>query len=467
MLLTHSIGWQQKVGFLMGASKSLGVYLVLYVASKNCVGKQVMTNAVTNVYIDMEGSGTTTSTNTHRHSLNRIAWLLSSYSTVTSVFDTIGSSCVESTHSLSTPVICADPDQASAHPGPFLCASIELSCANRVTMASGLLSHLPSVPYPPSQAGRWSPVTSTINWCEEDYYATVYSAEVVNTLTNLLFMYLAAKGIYSCVKDEHDKVFIVAYIGYLLTGTGSFFFHSTLKYPMQLIDELSMIYTTCLMNYATFSFSRTPRFRLALASGLTFLALFITLYYHYLQDPTFHQITYAILTIIVFFRAVWVMEVNMRPRFRRNRKSEDSSSLRSNSVRVGAEKAELEREDERDRAILRQMWTMIAWGLSIFLGGFLLWHLDREHCHTLRNWRRQIGMPWGFFLELHGWWHIMTGTGGYFYIVWCTWLRHCLNYRQDDYELIWPRWLSMPVVSRQCRSRGTDDHGMHKSKKQI
>lgn len=28
-------------------------------------------------------------------------------------------------------------------------------------------SWLPSVPYPPSRDGYWSPVTSTLNWCEE------------------------------------------------------------------------------------------------------------------------------------------------------------------------------------------------------------------------------------------------------------------------------------------------------------
>lgn len=167
--------------------------------------------------------------------------------------------------------------------------------------------------------------------------------------------------------------------------------------PMQLVDELSMIYTTCLMNYATFSFSRSPRFRIALASALTFLASFITVYYHYLQDPTFHQTAYAILTIIVFFRAVWVMEINMRPRFKKSRTGTGREEKRTREQR---------REDLRDRDILQRMWTMIAWGLSIFLGGFLLWHLDRVHCSTLRRWRREIGMPWGFLLEFHGWWYV-------------------------------------------------------------
>jgi hypothetical protein len=45
--------------------------------------------------------------------------------------------------------------------------------------------------------------------------------------------------------------------------------------------------------------------------------------------------------------------------------------------------------------------------------------------------------------------HLMTGTGAYFYLVWGIWLRHCLNYRQDEYELLWPNWMTMPVVVKQ------------------
>jgi len=47
--------------------------------------------------------------------------------------------------------------------------------------------------------------------------------------------------------------------------------------------------------------------------------------------------------------------------------------------------------------------------------------------------------------------HLMTGTGAYYYIVWGVWLRHCLNYRQDEYELYWPNFWTMPqVVKRQA-----------------
>lgn len=42
-------------------------------------------------------------------------------------------------------------------------------------------------------------------------------------------MWLGVKGILSCRRYGHDQVFSVAYGGYLIVGTGSFLFHSTLK----------------------------------------------------------------------------------------------------------------------------------------------------------------------------------------------------------------------------------------------
>ncbi|KAF2833060.1 alkaline ceramidase-like protein [Ophiobolus disseminans] len=316
-------------------------------------------------------------------------------------------------------------------------------------MAASFFARVPSIPYPPEQGGRWSPVTSTLDWCEENYVVTQYAAEIVNTLTNLLFMYLAAKGIRSCLKHGHDTVFLVAFIGYLLVGTGSFLFHATLKYPMQLVDELSMIYTTCLMNYATFSYGKSRLYSTLLAVGLISLAVFITGYYHYLQDPDFHQNAYAILTAIVLLRAMYVMEVNIRPKFR-------SKEREAADPRPHGDAAVKAREDQKDLKTLGLMWKMITFGLSIFLGGFLVWHLDNEHCSKLIKWRRAIGLPWGFALEGHGWWHLMTGTGAYFYIVWGIWLRHYLNYRQDEFELVWPNFWTVPDVVRKTTSTHVD-----------
>lgn len=57
----------------------------------------------------------------------------------------------------------------------------------------------------------------------------MYAAEIVNTLTNSLFIWLAYKGLVSCYKHGHDSVFSVAYAGYFAVGVGSLMFHATLK----------------------------------------------------------------------------------------------------------------------------------------------------------------------------------------------------------------------------------------------
>ncbi|EDN10322.1 conserved hypothetical protein [Histoplasma mississippiense (nom. inval.)] len=251
----------------------------------------------------------------------------------------------------------------------------------------------PIFPYPPSRAGYWAPITSTLNWCEES-----------------------------------------AFLGYLTVGFGSFLFHATLKYPMQLVDELSMIYTTCLVCYATFSYSKPTKTRVLLALFLLALAIVITLYYHYIQNPIFHQNAYALLTAIVLLRSMWVMEAALRPSWR-NKGLERNQQLHSY-------------EDMRDLKILHTMWVMVAYGLATFLGGFAIWNLDNVFCSRLRGWRRKIGLPWGILLEGHGWWHLMTGIGAYMYIVWGIWLRHCLNGRQEEYQLQWPRIYSFPDVVR-------------------
>jgi dihydroceramidase len=95
------------------------------------------------------------------------------------------------------------------------------------------------------------------------------------------------------------------------------------------------------------------------------------------------------------------MEVNLRPRLQSEERRLANPRYKGDGQGGGYEKA---KEDFRDTVILSRMWEMIRYGLSIFLGGFLLWHLDRVHCSQLRRWRHQMGMPWGFVLELHGWW---------------------------------------------------------------
>jgi hypothetical protein len=82
---------------------------------------------------------------------------------------------------------------------------------------------------------------------------TYYCAELVNTLTNLIFVYLGIKGIRNCLLYSPKPSLILAYLGYLTVSLGSMAFHATLKctqdpfpvcYCYPHIDTVSLVLQT-------------------------------------------------------------------------------------------------------------------------------------------------------------------------------------------------------------------------------
>jgi len=292
-----------------------------------------------------------------------------------------------------------------------------------------------SVPYKEPGEGFWGPKTVTLNFCEEDYVITHYIAELCNTVTNFLFIVLGVRGLRMCLRYQHATIFFIAFMGYMTVGAASTFFHASLKYWMQLADELSMIYTTFFMMYATFSYGRPPALRVLLSICLAAMAWYITARYYETKDPQFHQDAYAVLTATVVFSNMWIMEYRMRPQLELREK------LRTGSATTPS-----------TDAIMKQMWKMVATGLSGFLGAWTIWNLDNIYCSTITEWRRSMQLPWAIVLEGHAWWHLGTGIGAYYYIVWRIWVDRCLNGEEDKFQLAWPSVLSFPeVVSRDER----------------
>ncbi|KAF4625163.1 hypothetical protein G7Y89_g13006 [Cudoniella acicularis] len=142
----------------------------------------------------------------------------------------------------------------------------------------------------------------------------------------------------------------------------------------------------CTMVYAVFSHGQSTRNRIAIFLTILSLAVFITGYYHYLQDPVFHQNMFALLTVIVVLRSMWIMELLLRP------------SRRAKTEGDGTDELEQARIDRRDEEILKTMWTVVACGLGAVAGGFLIWNLDNILCGTLRRWRQHVGLPLGILI---------------------------------------------------------------------
>jgi dihydroceramidase len=279
-----------------------------------------------------------------------------------------------------------------------------------------------SFPYREARDGFWGAHTSTINWCEEDYNMTYYCAELVNTVTNLMFLYLGYTGIRNCLKYSEPPIFILAYLGYTVVGIGSMAFHATLKYEMQLADELPMIYTVCIMGVATFSYNRSRLFSAGVAALFIFIGWAITAYYLNSKDPVFHQVAYALMTCWIVYTGIYDMQYRLRPA--------------------------LEKRNPADyQRIMKQMWQCAFAGQGLFLFGFFIWNMDNIYCHSLKAARNHILLPWAIVLEGHGWWHIFTGLGGYYFITWRLWLHRCLDGDEKDFKLRWPSiFTSVPQV---------------------
>jgi dihydroceramidase len=171
---------------------------------------------------------------------------------------------------------------------------------------------------------------------------------------------------------------------------------------MQLLDELSMIYMACTTLYALFSFNKSNAGRLLVFTCTFCIAVFITLYYHFLKDPTFHQNMFTLLAATATFKGIYDMELLLRPYWRQKAQARNEYMADGPSVFTTAvEQAEMEKRDIR---ILNSMWSMVLCGIFAIGLGFFIWSLDNIFCQDLRRWRHQIGLPWGIVLEGHGWW---------------------------------------------------------------
>lgn len=97
---------------------------------------------------------------------------------------------------------------------------------------------------------------------------------------------------------------------------------------MQLADELPMIYTVCIMAFATFSYKKSVGVQVLIAAAMVGLAVFITVYYLYAKDPVFHQVAYGTLTLTLICQGFFVMERDLRPKLMQRNPAECGRQMR-------------------------------------------------------------------------------------------------------------------------------------------
>lgn len=260
-----------------------------------------------------------------------------------------------------------------------------------------------AIPYPDvPENGFWGPPTSTIDWCEENYVVSRYVAEMVNTVTNAAFIALAGYALVNVLRHKHELRFLLVSLGFIIVGCGSWMFHMSLLYKYQLLDELPMIYATCVPYWVVYSHGKSRSESIKVALQISGAALILTAVYVRIRDPTIHQVAYGLLNAVVLYK---------------------SMKLQKEYV-----------VDDEAKKVFRKL---LVRGLTHIAIGYLCWNIDINFCDLWRGARRVIGMPYGFILEGHGWWHLGTGIGVYHYIVYLEYLRLFILKKETHYDFKW------------------------------
>ncbi|CAO0790035.1 unnamed protein product [Mucor circinelloides] len=93
-------------------------------------------------------------------------------------------------------------------------------------------------------AGYWGPVTSSVDWCEENYTHSYYIAEFWNTISSLAMVALGFLGVALHHKSLGWRL-SASYLLIVVVGIGSVLFHATLQFEHQMWDEVPMVWCAC------------------------------------------------------------------------------------------------------------------------------------------------------------------------------------------------------------------------------
>ncbi|KAJ9471454.1 putative alkaline ceramidase dcd3B [Diplonema papillatum] len=117
---------------------------------------------------------------------------------------------------------------------------------------------------PAGVTGYWGPVTSTVDWCEDNYRVTMYVAEFFNTLSGLPLVLLAGYALLLSARRgslQGSFCYTLACVLNITVGVGSMAFHGTLTRLGQVLDEVPMLWCSCSCVLVLLTVQPEPCFR--------------------------------------------------------------------------------------------------------------------------------------------------------------------------------------------------------------
>lgn len=220
-----------------------------------------------------------------------------------------------------------------------------------------------------------------------NYQVTLYIAEFWNSVSNLFFIIPPLIVCYKLWHKNVERVYLMSLVYMAFTGIGSFAFHATLKFEMQLWDELSMVWSAIFILYLVLKMITAEAKGYALP--LIAYGIFTNAVYLFLKtEPIIFQVAYAILHYSVLYLSYKVSKVFPC--------------------------------DSR----------LFYATLSAHHVAFLLWNIDNNFCGALEQIRSVIPSACEPFTQLHAVWHFLAGYGSFALVLMCIQARLAMNERK-------------------------------------
>ncbi|MQL81555.1 hypothetical protein Taro_014009 [Colocasia esculenta] len=210
----------------------------------------------------------------------------------------------------------------------------------------------------------WGPVTSSLDWCEQNYTRSSYVAEFYNTISNIPCILLALIGLINALRQRFERRFSALHISNMILGIGSMLFHATLQKVQQNSDETPMVWELLLYLYVLYS--PDWHYRSTMPTFLFFYGAVFAIIHPLVRFELGFKVHYAVLCLLCIPRMykyyIYTKEV---------------AAKRLAQLYVGT-----------------------------ILLGILCWMFDRIFCGKASVWYVN---PQG-----HAWWHVCMGFNSYF-----------------------------------------------------
>lgn len=221
--------------------------------------------------------------------------------------------------------------------------------------------------------GYWGRVTSTIDWCEANYEITIYVAEFWNTVSSILGIMLPPLYALWLRQQNDAKIVKNCWWQLCLVGLGSTLFHGTLKYRMQLLDEVPMMTLVLTILYCQICVLYRNINRKLLK--IFILTYFLTAIGSYIvqKTPSIFQVLFTLTLFSTF-----------------------ALNFRINKVKKGKSNLPL-------------------LTVSLFAVALTVWLIDYNFCNRLVAVRKEIGSL-APLAQFHSLWHMFSGASAFIII---------------------------------------------------